>query len=459
MLRIDRASLDGFMKGSHVEMRLLNCKTLEFEEFHGGNTPGYSILSHRWGEDEVSYKEFRKGLRRSCAGYKKILEFCTFVRGADWGSSNYLLRTDYAWIDTCCIDKRSNSELSESINSMFDWYKHSQLCVAFLADVPPPSRRFSDMCRTLGDSNYFRRGWTLQEMLAPVRVVFVNRSWNVMGHKCSYFESLGRTTECDHSNFGPPINERLSTITGIQTRYLLNPREIPRASVAQRMSWAATRTTTRPEDRTYSLLGLFGISMPLLYGEGHRAFRRLQEEIIRTSDDQSIFAWYLGSSRGDEADRVSVASAEAVDGGLGAVDGPPSWSAPTGMLALSPSDFLHCADMLPFISDDSPAYSITNRGVELECSADKLYVHRRDPSADALFVIRLNWGYVTGDHGGRPTAPQQVKIALTQFSFRKTRLVRASPEKSPGQLERFLRNLKCKPIKRMHFVVLASIDL
>ncbi|TKA60580.1 hypothetical protein B0A55_11151 [Friedmanniomyces simplex] len=239
-------------------MRLLNCKTLEFEEFHGENTPGYTILSHRWGEDEVSYKEFRKGLRRSCAGYKKILEFCRFVREADWGPRNYLRRTDYAWIDTCCIDKRSSSELSESINS---------------------------------------------------------------------------------------------------------------------------------------------------------------------------------------------------------IDGASSWSAPTGMLALSPRDFLHCADILPFISDDSPAYSITNRGVELECSADKLYVHRRDPSADALFVIRLNCGYVTGDDGGRPTAPQQVKIALTQFSFRKTRLVRASPEKSPEQLERFLRNLKCKPIKRMHFVVLASIDL
>ena len=86
----------------------------------------------------------------------------------------------------------------------------------------------------------------------------------------------------------------LSAITGIHLR-VLDGADPESMSIAQRMSWASRRMTTRIEDNAYSLLGLFGIDMPMLYGEGERAFIRLQEEIIKRSDDQTIFAWSCDS--------------------------------------------------------------------------------------------------------------------------------------------------------------------
>ena len=83
----------------------------------------------------------------------------------------------------------------------------------------------------------------------------------------------------------------LEEITGVPTHILTDGLYRNRLCVAQIMSWAANRTTTRVEDRAYSLMGLLGVNMPMLYGEGKKAFRRLQLEIIRMSNDQSILAW------------------------------------------------------------------------------------------------------------------------------------------------------------------------
>ncbi|TBU57934.1 hypothetical protein BD310DRAFT_928305 [Dichomitus squalens] len=177
----------------------------------------------------------------------------------------------YMWIDSACIDKTSSSELSESINSMYIWYRDAVVCYAFLADVPVDEDPQSPRSR-FRQSRWFRRGWTLQELIAPRNVVFFSMEWIVFGTK----SSLATVVE---------------EITGIERSVLTHRKTLDDVGVARRMSWAARRETTRVEDRAYSLFGIFGINLPTLYGEGEQAFRRLQEEILRRIPDQSLFAW------------------------------------------------------------------------------------------------------------------------------------------------------------------------
>ncbi|TBU21976.1 hypothetical protein BD311DRAFT_706275 [Dichomitus squalens] len=192
----------------------------------------------------------------------KIRDACAFARANGFR---------YIWIDSCCIDKTSSSELSEAINSMFVWYAEAQVCYAFLADVPV-GEDHTAAGSSFRRSRWFTRGWTLQELIAPWDVVFLSCDWTVIGSK----NTLSRLVE---------------EITGIDREVLLHEKSLDSVSVAARLSWASKRTTTRAEDQAYSLLGIFDINMPTLYGEGERAFRRLQEEIMRRVPDQSRFAW------------------------------------------------------------------------------------------------------------------------------------------------------------------------
>jgi hypothetical protein len=172
----------------------------------------------------------------------------------------------YFWIDTCCIDKSSSAELSESINSMYNWYAKSVVCYAYLEDVD-----YSNGRESIRKSRWFTRGLTLQELITPGRMEFFDGQWMLIGKK-----------------FG--LSALLSDITSIPKNIFEDPSELMLCSVARRMSWAAHRETTREEDIAYCLLGIFDVSMPLLYGEGARAFTRLQEEILKETDDQSLFA-------------------------------------------------------------------------------------------------------------------------------------------------------------------------
>ncbi|KIH91965.1 het domain containing protein [Sporothrix brasiliensis 5110] len=270
-------------------MRLINTKTLELEE-HFNNIPPYAILSHTWGVGEVTFSDWREGLEtaRKKEGFRKIELACQQA-----ACDGY----DHAWVDTNCIDKTSSSELSEAINSMFAWYRDAEVCYVFMKDVvvpgedgnpmplvtpgetppPPPGglkKYLADptVRRAFKSSAWFTRGWTLQELLAPAKVLFFSYEWLPLATK----ETEGSL---------------ISDITDIDRTYIKRPDYVSTASVARRMSWMAKRRTTRIEDTAYCLLGLFGIHMALLYGEGHRAFLRLQEEIIRVSDDQTIFCW------------------------------------------------------------------------------------------------------------------------------------------------------------------------
>ncbi|KAI6001730.1 heterokaryon incompatibility protein-domain-containing protein, partial [Pisolithus marmoratus] len=238
-------------------------------------TTSYAILSHRWGT-EVTYKEMiglmkmeeqKRDEVRKRDGYQKIIECCEQAKkdGYKW-----------LWIDACCIDKRSSAELSEAINAMYRWYENAQVCYAYLNDVDesvfPTERDLSKFDQSNGWPEWFTRGWTLQELIAPKQVEFFNKDWVLIGNK----QRLAPTLE---------------DITSIPRNVLMDGLAGKRLSVAQIMSWAARRVTTREEDRAYSLMGLFDVKMPMLYGEGKNAFRRLQLEIIKETGDHSIFAW------------------------------------------------------------------------------------------------------------------------------------------------------------------------
>jgi hypothetical protein len=252
-------------------MRLLNTRTYELCEFLG-DAPPYAILSHRWLEEEVLFKDIRDARKRgSLKGWAKIENCCRQAAEDGW---------DYVWIDTCCINKSDSSELSEAINSMFRWYENAQVCYAFLDDVPSRYPSFDgDSHDAYGrpwpwnwyfrSSQWFTRGWTLQELLAPCCLLFLSSDWKHIGSR----ESLA---------------DEISRITGIKEDQLLDFRA---CSAATKLSWAAKRQTTRPEDRAYSLFGLLGINLPLLYGEGNRAFARLQTELIRQSADETVLLW------------------------------------------------------------------------------------------------------------------------------------------------------------------------
>ncbi|KAI6154268.1 heterokaryon incompatibility protein-domain-containing protein [Pisolithus tinctorius] len=235
----------------------------------------YAILSHRWGT-EVSYEEMiglmemddgKREKVRNRDGYKKIIKSCE--KAMSDGHK-------FLWVDTCCINKQSSAELSEAINSMYQWYRDAQVCYAYLHDIDEPAFPTEPDYGKFNSSNgwpeWFLRGWTLQELIAPKEVQFFNKGWMSIGDKRN-------------------LAQKLERITQIPDRVLRGGLVSASSSVAQIMSWAADRKTTRVEDRAYSLLGLFGVSMPMLYGEGERAFRRLQLEIIRESNDCSIFAW------------------------------------------------------------------------------------------------------------------------------------------------------------------------
>ncbi|RYP46812.1 hypothetical protein DL768_007017 [Monosporascus sp. mg162] len=287
-------------------MRLINVKTSKFEEFPEHQTPSYAILSHTWGSDveELTFRDVEKGITKKPGVGSVKLQGCCQQAMKD--------RVGYIWIDTCCIDKSNLVELNEAINSMFRWYQRASVCYAYLSDVPGGQNPREDGSK-FRTSRWFRRGWTLQELLAPRRLVFYGSKWQRLGAKAK-------------------LRTVIQEITGIPQRFLKGGVNIKSASVAQRMSWAAPRQTTKKEDLAYCLLGLFGIAMPMIYGEGgDRAFFRLQEQIMRSTRDHSILAWGLGKSTGDSAQ-----------------------SQAGGFLATAPFDFAHSGDIVP--RDQRTAY-------------------------------------------------------------------------------------------------------
>jgi hypothetical protein len=242
-------------------MRLLkdrgdcNLSLVEYTDVH---IPPYAILSHTWGadSDEVSFKDIMEGTGRNKDGYKKI-EFCREQAAKDG--------LKYFWVDTCCIDKSSSAELAEAINSMFKWYRYAAKCYVYLSDVSKTEHNQTDLSiqpweAAFRSSRWFTRGWTLQELIAPRSVEFFSLERNRLGDKKS-------------------LERQVHEITGVATKALQGETLLD-FSVTERMSWAEKRETKRGEDMAYSLLGIFDVHIPLIYGEGKdNALRRVQKEI------------------------------------------------------------------------------------------------------------------------------------------------------------------------------------
>ncbi|KAI1740543.1 heterokaryon incompatibility protein-domain-containing protein [Xylaria scruposa] len=295
-------------------MWLVNVENYELEWFDNEDSaPPYAILSHTWVHGAETTHQYWKTVSNTIvaatSGVLKIVKCCEKARFSGYA---------YIWVDTCCIDKTSSAELSEAINSMFMWYQKAEVCYAYLADVPGSQYSFS----LLPEDKWFTRGWTLQELIAPRKLSFYAADWSLIGTR----ESLA---------------PEVTRICGIGEEYLTGDFEmrmtrLQTASIAKRMSWAALRTTTRVEDIAYCLLGIFDINIPLIYGEGKKAFRRLQEEVIKLyPDDHSIYAWGPILEPGALSTTIQLRPLEQLDKPL------------LGLLAQSPKDFTNSGGVIP----------------------------------------------------------------------------------------------------------------
>lgn len=272
-------------------MWLMHVETRQLKEFFNNDIPAYAILSHTWGKEEVTFQDLKTKDHQQKLGYAKI-EGCCRQAQKDGLS--------YVWVDTCCIDKTSSTELSEAINSMFHWYEAAKVCYAYLADVPPDKLRWETIW-AFRTSRWFERGWTLQELLAPVRILFFDAGWNPINPAKIKMSDVYKS----YSEYTPSANVAsrqaeqyaiLSEVTSIPKSVLDKTIALASVSIACRLSWAAKRKTTRIEDMAYCLMGILQVNMPLLYGEGEKAFLRLQEIAISSSDDISALAWGFGTS-------------------------------------------------------------------------------------------------------------------------------------------------------------------
>ena len=361
-------------------MRLINTNSLEFEEFFKAPSKKYAILSHRWGDNEVSYEEYLKELEKNPGaslknnrprylsqgqtGMVKIVDFCT--KASENGH-------EYAWIDTCCIDKKSSAELTESINSMYKWYQKSTRCYVYLSDSTE-----EDWKRSV----WWQRGWTLQELIAPKKLTFYDQDWSQI---------------CDKDKKNAPD---IAAVANLPER-LINGEEpdgLDAWCAGVKMHWASRRTTTRDEDEAYCLLGLFGVNMPLIYGEGRNAFRRLQRILFEQSGDETIFAFVKNTWHEPYKRQIS-------------------------MFATSPRQFTTRTSTKGYIEVVPPWRSepprFTTWGLEIVSDAIKLEFHWPNGSVVVYYIVRLACGWFVDQ--GEITIPSRTACYIPVWRFVKIR--------------------------------------
>lgn len=220
--------------------------------------PPYAILSHTWGAygEDVTFGDIGDGGAKKKASYSKI-RLCLRQAKKDG--------LQFAWVDTCCIDRTSSAELSEAINLMFMWYNRAEKCYVYLSDVSSINDAIDNAERPwqsqFTSSRWFTRGWTLQELIAPKIVEFFSREGDYLGSKST-------------------LEQQIHEITGIPIA-VLRGQPLSQCSIEERMRWTKNRMTTRSEDQAYCLMGIFDVYMPVIYGEGEMAMHRLRTEISR----------------------------------------------------------------------------------------------------------------------------------------------------------------------------------
>ncbi|KAF9472033.1 hypothetical protein BDN70DRAFT_925877 [Pholiota conissans] len=241
----------------------------------------YAILSHSWLREapgEITYGDWHgKNFDESGPGYKKLVNFCKLA----WLKHGLTL----GWMDTICINKESSSELDESIRSMYKWYCGSDVCIAYLGET----QNIPDIHR----DTWFTRGWTLQELVAPVVIKFCNRDWDYFNANTTVTDTRSRYIPSNkNSGIMIQIINQISKATSITaTEFTTNFCRLP---LSRRMQLAASRQVTREEDTAYSLMGIFDVSIATAYGEGgERAFFRLLQAILESTSAGifDLFNW------------------------------------------------------------------------------------------------------------------------------------------------------------------------
>ena len=369
-------------------MRLLHTTTIELSSFDDDDSiPPYAILSHTWGNAEISFHDllnYAESKQRKLEGYQKIRSCCAIAAAAGH---------EYVWIDTCCIDKTSSAELTEAINSMYRWYQEAHVCYAYLADFRIGDHGLTGTMKeeAFRKSRWFTRGWTLQELLAPDDVVFYDKNWREFGSKSS-------------------LIAQISLATGIQRHHIYDVNE---ASAAQKMSWASKRQTRRVEDMAYSLMGIFDVNMPLLYGEGKKAFIRLQHEIVKISNDESLFAW--------------------TDAGL----------VESGLFAQSPKAFAESGNVVQISSDHCQhiyraPYMVTNRGLAIEALASR--------NSSSTSILDRRFAFLPLNCERTLNGIWVVGLAIELGKVSRDEFIRSSPGKldsvGPEELDRLQRQIE-----------------
>ena len=364
-------------------MHLINTSTLKLTWF-SEKIPPYAILSHTWGSEEVTFADFGNDPSvKARAGFFKI----------QWTCEQALQDgLDYAWVDTCCINKESSAELSEAINCMFKWYRDAAICYAYIEDLPGDIELPITDPSLVKDCRWFSRGWTLQELLAPRDNIFFGARWFMIGRKVE-------------------LKGILDQVTGIPENVLTRNTLLDQVSVADRMKWAANRQTSREEDVAYCLMGIFDVNMPMMYGEGRKAFIRLQEEIVKQTQDDSLFAW-----------RASQQSA--------------SETPYRGLFASSPKEFANEDSITPFQTNVAGATTILGNGrISLDCSLHqdgvislKCFRERDISSVVCIDVVRTG-----GNHFLRSN-PTSLALRAHQYPvvFNAARFERFAELKTPS---------------------------
>ncbi|KAI1791159.1 HET-domain-containing protein [Ganoderma leucocontextum] len=234
---------------------------------------GYAIISHIWDAEEDNFQDMMKLREVHKAGRtppnplsrvrEKTRKCCELACSQGF---------QYVWIDSCCGDRSHVAELSKDVQSQFLYFSLAHVCYVYLPDVGGCDPRVTDS--PFRASKWHTSPWALQELIAPDMVIFYSKEWTVLGTK---------------QNLAPLLEE----ITGVPATVLIFKEDPTSFSVAARMSWASQRQpTARPEEQAYSLLGIMGVSMDVPpYGEGWRAFQRLQEEITKQLADTTVFVW------------------------------------------------------------------------------------------------------------------------------------------------------------------------
>ncbi|KAG6357417.1 hypothetical protein INS49_013294 [Diaporthe citri] len=240
-------------------MWLINVVTLQRREFTS-STPPYAILSHVTEQNEASSEDFAhihmettEIIQRACGEARNA--------GSEW-----------LWNFAACVDKRSCAAQSEAINSLAQIYRDCEYNIIYLEDLDCKLVDDEAVRERLAACRWIKNVWAIPQIIFPRVAYLYSSDWNQIGTKRSLI----------------PL---LSSIIGIDQPVLENSDCLEDYSIARRMSWASHMSAPRMEDSAYALLGLFDISMSILYGQGSKAFLRLQENILMDTDDYSLFAW------------------------------------------------------------------------------------------------------------------------------------------------------------------------